>query len=99
MMRPGVFLLAAVLASLLASRGAADFSALAPCDVMQLSPCASAFAGKGGGSPTPSCCARLKSHGPNCLCRYKDDANLKRLVDTRHKRRVFTACKVPVPSC
>ncbi|CAL4948028.1 unnamed protein product [Urochloa decumbens] len=97
MMRPAVFLLVAVLASLLASRAVADFSALAPCDVMQLSPCASAFAGKG--SPTPSCCARLKSHGPNCLCRYKDDANLKRLVDTRNKRRVFTACKVPVPSC
>jgi hypothetical protein len=98
-MRPAVvFLLAAVVAmSLLASRAAADFSALAPCDVMQLSPCAGAFAGKG--SPTAACCARLKSHGANCLCRYKDDANLKRLVDTRHKRRVFTACKVPVPSC
>ncbi|RCV33465.1 hypothetical protein SETIT_7G085900v2 [Setaria italica] len=80
-MRPAVFLLVAVVVSLLASRAAADFSALAPVP------------------PTPACCARLKSHGPNCLCRYKDDANLKRLVDTRHKRRVFTACKVPVPSC
>lgn len=97
MMRPPVFILVAVLASLLAGRAAADFSALAPCDVMQLSPCASAFAGKG--SPTPACCGRLKSHGTTCLCRYKDDASLKRLVDTRHKRRVFASCKVPVPSC
>ncbi|TVT99382.1 hypothetical protein EJB05_55270, partial [Eragrostis curvula] len=88
---------AAVVASLLAAPAAADFSALLPCDVMQLSPCASAFGGKG--APTPSCCAKLKSHGSNCLCRYKDDANLKRLVDTRHKRQVFTACKVPVPNC
>ncbi|CAD6230241.1 unnamed protein product [Miscanthus lutarioriparius] len=97
-MRPAVFFLVAVLlVGILASRAAGDFSALAPCDVMQLSPCASAFAGKA--SPTSACCVRLKSHGPNCLCRYKDDANLKRLVDTRHKRRVFTACKVPVPSC
>ncbi|KAF8676256.1 hypothetical protein HU200_047128 [Digitaria exilis] len=80
-MRPPVFFLVAVVASLLAGRAVADFSALAP------------------GSPTPSCCGRLKSHGSTCLCRYKDDANLKRLVDTRHKRRVFTACKVPVPSC
>ena len=96
-MRAAVLFLVAVLVSILASRAAGDFSALAPCDVMQLSPCASAFAGKA--SPTSACCVRLKSHGPNCLCRYKDDANLKRLVDTRHKRRVFTACKVPVPSC
>ncbi|KAJ1284875.1 hypothetical protein BS78_03G238700 [Paspalum vaginatum] len=98
-MRPALLFLVAVLAAagLLAGPAAADFSAMAPCDVMQLSPCASAFAGKA--SPTAACCSRLKSHGPNCLCRYKDDANLRRLVDTRHKRRVFTACKVPVPSC
>lgn len=100
-MRPAALFLAAVLASVLlllaGGRAAGDFSALAPCDVTQLSPCASAFAGKA--SPTAACCAKLMSHGPGCLCRYKDDASLKRLVDARHKRRVFTACKVPVPSC
>src|SRR5438105_3044705 len=90
-MGPSRFFLAAVasaalLASLLAGPATADFSALLPCDVMQLSPCASAFAGKG--APTPACCGKLKSHGANCLCRYKDDANLKRLVDSRHKRQV-----------
>ncbi|KAL6839882.1 hypothetical protein ACP4OV_029692 [Aristida adscensionis] len=99
-MRPRLlFVVLAALGGLLAlaGPGAADFSALLPCDVMQLSPCASAFAGKA--SPTGSCCSRLKSHGANCLCRYKDDANLKRLVDPRHKKKVFSACKVPVPAC
>ncbi|KAL6614700.1 hypothetical protein ACP70R_036970 [Stipagrostis hirtigluma subsp. patula] len=94
---PFLLVVAMALGLLLASPAAADFSALAPCDVMQLSPCASAFAGKA--SPTSACCGRLKSHGRSCLCRYKDDANLKRLVDTKHKKKVFTACKVPVPSC
>jgi hypothetical protein len=67
------------------------------CDVMQLSQCASASAGKG--APSPSCCAKLKSHGPSCLCRYKDDTNLKLVFDARHKRQVLTGCKVPAPNC
>jgi len=60
-----VFLLVAVLVALLAGRAAADFSALAPCDVMQLSPCASAFAGKG--SPTAACCGSTPSREVNAV--------------------------------
>jgi hypothetical protein len=99
-MRPSAVSLVAavaVVASLLAAPAMADFSYLLPCEVMQLSPCASAFAGKG--APTPSCCAKLKPHAPSCLCRYKDDTNLKLLFDARHKRPVFTACKLPAPNC
>uniref|UniRef100_A0A0E0JMP9 Bifunctional inhibitor/plant lipid transfer protein/seed storage helical domain-containing protein n=1 Tax=Oryza punctata TaxID=4537 RepID=A0A0E0JMP9_ORYPU len=71
----------------------------ASCDLMQLSPCVSAFAGEGQGAPSSACCAKLKAQGSSCLCLYKDDPKVKRIVSSNRTKRVFTACKVPAPNC
>ncbi|KAL5226711.1 hypothetical protein ABZP36_014976 [Zizania latifolia] len=94
---PFLVALAALLILLLRATPAAASAKAAGCDLMQLSPCVSALAGQG--TPPSACCGKLKAQGPGCLCLYKDDPNLKRLVSSKHTKRVFTACKVPAPSC
>ncbi|XP_040376022.1 non-specific lipid-transfer protein 2-like [Oryza brachyantha] len=71
----------------------------ASCDLMQLSPCVSAFAGEAQGAPSSACCSKLKAQGSSCLCLYKDDPKVRRIVSSSRTKRVFNACKVPAPNC
>ncbi|KAF0917861.1 hypothetical protein E2562_021516 [Oryza meyeriana var. granulata] len=80
---------------LLATPAAASARAAktASCDLMQLSACMNAFAGEGQGAPSSACCGKLKAQGSGCLCLYKDDPKVKRIVSSNRVKRVFTACK------
>ena len=81
----------AVLASLAPGAGAAT------CAPTQLTPCAPAIIGNA--APTAACCARLKAHPASCFCQYKKNPNMQRYVNSPNGKKVFAACKVPLPSC
>ncbi|XP_062232063.1 probable non-specific lipid-transfer protein 2 [Phragmites australis] len=67
------------------------------CTPTQLTPCAPAIVGNA--APTGACCARLKAHPASCFCRYKKDPNMQRYINSPNGKKVFTACKVPLPRC
>uniref|UniRef100_A0A0D9V4D5 Bifunctional inhibitor/plant lipid transfer protein/seed storage helical domain-containing protein n=1 Tax=Leersia perrieri TaxID=77586 RepID=A0A0D9V4D5_9ORYZ len=94
-----VVLLGLLLQATPAAASARAAKTAAGCDLMQLRPCSSAFAGEGQGAPSSACCGKLKAQGSGCLCLYKDDPNVKRIVSSSRLKKVFTACKVPAPSC
>ncbi|KAL6848616.1 hypothetical protein ACP4OV_021199 [Aristida adscensionis] len=84
----------AVLGLLVMAPGAC---AATTCTPTQLTPCAPAIVGNA--APTAACCARLKAHPASCFCRYKKDPKLQRYVNSPNGKKVFAACKVPVPRC
>ncbi|CAN6341191.1 unnamed protein product [Urochloa humidicola] len=67
------------------------------CTPTQLTPCAPAIIGNA--APTAACCAKLKAHPATCFCQYKKDPNMKRYVNSPNGKKVFAACKVPLPKC
>ncbi|CAL4894721.1 unnamed protein product [Urochloa decumbens] len=67
------------------------------CTPTQLTPCAPAIIGNA--APTAACCAKLKAHPATCFCQYKKDPNMKRYVNSPNGKKVFAACKVPLPRC
>lgn len=67
------------------------------CTPTQLTPCAPAIIGNA--APTAACCARLKAHPASCFCQYKKDPNMQRYVNSPNGKKVFAACKVPLPRC
>lgn len=83
----------AVLVSLAPGAGAATTT----CTPTQLTPCAPAIIGNA--APTAACCARLKAHPASCFCQYKKNPNMQRYVNSPNGKKVFAACKVPLPSC
>jgi len=94
----GLFLVAlavssAVLVSLAPGAGAATTT----CTPTQLTPCAPAIIGNA--APTAACCARLKAHPASCFCQYKKNPNMQRYVNSPNGKKVFAACKVPLPRC
>jgi hypothetical protein len=84
----------AVMLSLAPGAGAAT---TATCTPTQLTPCAPAIVGNA--SPTAACCAKLRAHPASCFCQYKKDPNMKRYVNSPNGKKVFAACKVPLPRC
>jgi hypothetical protein len=87
-----VVVASAVLMSLLAPGASA-----ATCAPTQLTPCAPAIVGNA--APTAACCARLKAHPASCFCQYKNNPNMQRYVNSPNAKKVFSACKVPLPKC
>ncbi|KAJ1263942.1 hypothetical protein BS78_09G225400 [Paspalum vaginatum] len=75
--------------------GGAD--AATTCTPTQLTPCAPAIIGNA--APTAACCARLKAHPATCFCQYKNNPSMKRYVNSPNGKKVFAACKVPLPRC
>nr|ACM78626.1 non-specific lipid-transfer protein type 2 [Tamarix hispida] len=73
--------------------GEAVISEAATCNPIQLSACAGAITG--GGSPSRSCCSKLRAQRP-CLCRYYRDPRLRRYVRSPGARKVAGACQVHV---
>jgi hypothetical protein len=69
----------------------------ATCAPTQLTPCAPAIVGNA--APTAACCARLKAHPASCFCQYKKNPNMQRYVNSPNAKKVFAACKVPLPKC
>ncbi|KAF0926555.1 hypothetical protein E2562_026043 [Oryza meyeriana var. granulata] len=69
----------------------------ATCTPTQLTPCAPAIVGNA--PPTAACCGKLKAHPASCFCQYKKDPNMKKYVNSPNGKKVFAACKVPLPKC
>ncbi|RCV16681.1 hypothetical protein SEVIR_3G160500v4 [Setaria viridis] len=67
------------------------------CTPTQLTPCAPAIVGNA--APSAACCAKLRAHPASCFCQYKKDPNMKRYVNSPNGKKVFAACKVPLPRC
>ncbi|KAL6620642.1 hypothetical protein ACP70R_035781 [Stipagrostis hirtigluma subsp. patula] len=86
-----------VVASAVLSLLAPGAGAATTCTPTQLTPCAGAIVGNA--APTAACCARLKAHPASCFCQYKKDPNLQRYVNSPNGKKVFAACKVPLPRC
>ncbi|EES18626.1 probable non-specific lipid-transfer protein 2 [Sorghum bicolor] len=86
----------AVVASMLAVAPGAG-AATTACVPTQLTPCAPAIVGNA--APTAACCARLKAHPASCFCQYKKNPNMQRYVNSPNGKKVFAACKVPLPKC
>ncbi|KAF6986041.1 hypothetical protein CFC21_003835 [Triticum aestivum] len=88
------FMVMALATALLAVPGAVE---AATCSPTQLTPCAPAIIGNA--APSAACCGKLKAHPASCLCKYKKDPNLQRYVNSPSGKKVFTACKLRLPSC
>ncbi|XP_040380410.1 non-specific lipid-transfer protein 2-like [Oryza brachyantha] len=69
----------------------------ATCTPTQLTPCAPAIVGNA--PPTAACCGKLRAHPASCFCQYKKDPNMKKYVNSPNGKKVFAACKVPLPKC
>uniref|UniRef100_J3M9G2 Bifunctional inhibitor/plant lipid transfer protein/seed storage helical domain-containing protein n=1 Tax=Oryza brachyantha TaxID=4533 RepID=J3M9G2_ORYBR len=41
----------------------------------------------------------LRAHPASCFCQYKKDPNMKKYVNSPNGKKVFAACKVPLPKC
>ncbi|KAG0480717.1 hypothetical protein HPP92_011275 [Vanilla planifolia] len=74
----------------------APVAASPSCDLMELSPCASAILT--AAPPTAACCTKLKEQ-QHCLCQYEKDPRLRGYVNTGNGRKVAGICEVPIPKC
>jgi hypothetical protein len=69
----------------------------ATCTPTQLTPCAPAIVGNA--RPSRACCSKLKAHPAACFCQYKRNPRMKRYVNSPNGKKVFSACRVPLPRC
>ncbi|TVT96757.1 hypothetical protein EJB05_36581, partial [Eragrostis curvula] len=92
-----LFLVVLTVASAVLSLTPGADAATKTCTPTQLTPCAPAIVGNS--PPTAACCSKLKAHPATCFCQYKKDPAMKRYVNSPNGKKVFAACKVPLPNC
>ncbi|CAL4917463.1 unnamed protein product [Urochloa decumbens] len=68
-----------------------------PCDASNLSSCAIAFTF--GGTPSPTCCAKLKEEQQKgCLCVYANDPQYSSYLNSATARNALAKCNVTYPT-
>ncbi|KAL7609789.1 hypothetical protein Lser_V15G11751 [Lactuca serriola] len=70
--------------------------AVADCNPIQLSPCATAILSST--TPTETCCGKIKEQRP-CLCNYIKNPRLQKFINTPNARKVADTCGTPFPAC